>query len=77
MMAILMGVGRQLIAALICISLIVILSVLSLASWPSVCLFQRNVSLGLLPIFCVVYFFDEIMDTKGEKTGWNELGHWD
>ena len=75
-----MGVRRQLTAVLICISLIVMLSTSSYASWPSACLLQRNVSLGLLPNFyCVVYFLTlncmscfyilEIMDTKGEKTG--------
>ena len=54
-----MGRRRQLPEVLICISLIVTLSTFSYASWPSACLLQRNVSLGLLLIFyCVVYFFD-------------------
>ena len=61
MMAILTCVRWFLIVVLICISLIlVMLSIFSCASWPSVCLLWRNVCLGLPPIFGLGCFFFDI-----------------
>ena len=51
MMAIFTSVRCYFIIVLICTSLIVMLSIFSCTSWPSVCLLWRSVYLGLLPIF--------------------------
>ena len=48
--AILAGVRRYLFVVLISVSLIVMLSIFSCTSWPSICLLWRNVYLDLLPI---------------------------
>ena len=54
-MTILTTVRWYLIVVWICISLIVMLSLFSCAYWPSVCPLWRNVSLGLMPIFWLVF----------------------
>ena len=58
MVAVLAGVRRHLIVVFICISLVISdLVRFSCASWPSVCLFWRNVYLDLLPIFGIGCLF--------------------
>ena len=63
MIAILTGIKWYLVEAVICISLIVMLSIFSCAFWPFVCLLWRNIYLDLLPplfffwALCTVFIF--------------------
>ena len=49
--AILAGVRRYLFVVLISVSLIVMLSIFTCTSWPSICLLWRNVYLDFHPVF--------------------------